>query len=128
MFTLFALAACQQPSPLASSSTTPALPSLSLHRNHVTPGTDPLFVRVTFAETTTYEQAIASLQAVGQREYPWTCDDPRTPVPPPLAERRAAFARSHFLLIDYPSDAQLNQLATLPQVTSIDAYPSYMCP
>jgi hypothetical protein len=126
---LLALSACQQQnSPLVPHSMTPSQTPLPLHRNHVTPGTYPLFVRITFTETTTYEQATATLQAAGQNEYPWTCDDPRTPVPPPLADRRAAFAASNFLLISYPmDDNQLDQLAASAQVVSVDAYPVYMC-
>ena len=100
----------------------------STQRNHIPPGTWTLFARITFTTPTTYDQAVAILTAAEGSPYPWTCDDPRTPTPPPLAQLRAAFASSHQLLVSYPSDSLLNQLASLSQVVSVDAAPLSMCP
>jgi hypothetical protein len=147
---LLTLAACQQDSPtLASQGSTPTptrksaqisqsitppptrkptLARSSTQRDHVPPGTSPLFARITFTTSITYDQAVAILTAAGDSPYPWTCDNPRTPTPPPLAQLRAAFASSHQLLVSYPSDSLLNQLASSSQVVSVDAVPLFMCP
>ncbi len=141
---LLTLSACQQASPpLASqgSTSTPTSKSAqisqrstptparsSTQRNQIPPGTSPLFARITFTTSTTYEQAVAILTAAGDSPYPWTCDNPRSPTPPPLAQLRAAFASSHQLLVSYPSDSLLNQLASTSQVVSVDAVPLFMCP
>ena len=108
------------PSPIPKSSPSP--------RNHVPPGTFVLFASVTFTSATTYEQAVALLSEAGTTSYPWTCDDPRTPVPPPPDQLRAAFASSHQLLLSYPMDDQLNRLASSALVLSVDATPMSMCP
>lgn len=108
------------PSPIPKSSPSP--------RNHVPPGTFVLFASVTFTSATTYEQAVALLSEAGTTSYPWTCDDPRTPVPPPPDQLRAAFATSHQLRLSYPTDDQLNRLASSALVLSVDATPMSMCP
>jgi hypothetical protein len=87
-----------------------------------------LFASVTFTGATTYEQAVALLSEAGTIPYPWTCDDPRTPVPPPPDQLRAAFASSHQLLLSYPMDDQVNRLAASTLVLSVDVAPLYMCP
>ncbi len=97
-------------------------------RNHVPPGTFVLFASVTFTGATTYEQAVAVLREAGVTPYPWTCDDPRTPVPPPPDEQRAAFAASHQLRLSYPTDDQLNRLPSSALVVPVDAAVVYMCP
>ena len=141
---LLTLSACQQdshtlasqgstPTPtrkptLTNQSITPTPARSSTQRTHIPPGTSPLFARVTFTTSTTYDQAVAILTAAGDSPYPWTCDNPRTPTPPPLAQLRAAFASSHQLLVSYPSDSLLNQLASSSQVVSVDAVPLFMCP
>ena len=113
---------------LTNQSITPTPARSSTQRTHIPPGTSPLFARVTFTTSTTYDQAVAILTAAGDSPYPWTCDNPRTPTPPPLAQLRAAFASSHQLLVSYPSDSLLNQLASSSQVVSVDAVPLFMCP
>ncbi len=119
-------------SPTSVSKSAQSIPStptrISAQRNHIPSGTSPLFARITFTTPTTYDQAVAILTAAGDTPYPWTCDDPRTPTPPSLAQQRAAFASLHQLLVSYPSDSLLNQLASSSQVVSVDAAPLYMCP
>jgi hypothetical protein len=90
----------------------------------VTPDALPLFARITFTPTTTYDQAVAILD---HDPYPWNCDDPRTPIPPSLAEQRAAFASLHTLLISYPGWELLKRIASSPRVTSVDGIALYMC-
>jgi hypothetical protein len=97
-------------------------------RNHVSAGSSPLFASITYTTSTPYEQAVSLLQAVGQTPYPWTCDDPLTPTPPSIEQQGAAYAASHQLLISYPRDDQLTQLAASPQVRSVDVATLYMCP
>jgi hypothetical protein len=87
-----------------------------------------LFASITYTTSTTYEQAVALLQSVGQTPYPWTCDDPSMPTPPPAEQQRAAYAASYQLLVSYPRDDQLNQLAASPQVRSVDVATLSMCP
>ena len=144
VFALLTLSACQPESPTLASrrstptptsksaqisqSITPTPTRSSTQRSHIAPGTWTLFARITFTTSTTYNQAVAILTAAGGSPYPWTCDDPRTPTPPPLAQLRAAFASSHQLLVSYPSDSLLNQLASSSQVVSVDAASLYMCP
>jgi len=113
---------------LTNQGSTPTPARSSTQRNDIPPGTSPLFARITFTTSTTYEQAVAILTAAGDSPYPWTCDNPRTPTPPPLAQLRAAFASSYQLLVSYPSDSLLNQLASSSQVVSMDAAPLFMCP
>ena len=113
---------------LTNQGSTPTPARSSTQRNQIPPGTSPLFARITFTTSTTYEQAVAILTAAGDSPYPWTCDNPRSPTPPPLAQLRAAFASSHQLLVSYPSDSLLNQLASTSQVVSVDAVPLFMCP
>ena len=114
--------------PLASQDITRTPTRSSTQRNYIPPGTSPLFARITFTTSTTYNQAVAILTAAGGSSYPWTCDNPRTPTPPPLAQLRAPFASSHQLLVSYPCDSLLNQLASSSQVVSVDATPLFMCP
>ena len=113
---------------LTNQGSTPTPARSSTQRNRIPPGTSPLFARITFTTSTTYEQAVAILTAAGDSPYPWTCDDPRTPTSPPLAQLHTAFASSHQLLVSYPSDSLLNQLASSSQVVSVDAVPLFMCP
>jgi hypothetical protein len=84
----------------------------------------PLFVSVAFTPATTFDQAVAALAGV---LYPWTCDDPRTPVPPSLDEQRANFAGTHTLLISYPTWDRLLQIAASPLVVSVDGAALYQC-
>jgi hypothetical protein len=107
---------------------TPTPGNNSPQHNHVPPGTFQLFASITFTPSTTFDQAVAILKAAGQTPYPWICDDPRTPVPPSLAQQRTEFLSSHQLRLSYPNDNQLNQIASSPQVVSVDPYPAYICP
>ena len=113
----------RSPSPVRTSPTSTTNPLSRIH--NATVDYVPLFARIAFTPATTYEQAVI---IVGRDPYPWDCDEPRTPVPPPLAERRAAFTASHMLLISYPVWDQLIQIASSPQVVSVDGTPLYPCP
>ena len=105
---------------------TPTVAANPLSRIHnATPGDFLLFVRITFTPSTTYEQAVAIL---GQDPYPWTCDDPRTPVPPSPAEQAATFASSHTLIVESPAWDVLTRIAASPQVISVDGAALYQCP
>ena len=97
-------------------------------RNHVPTNVAALFVQITFTKNTTYDQAIALLQQVGTGTNPWNCDDPpRNATPPTAEQQRADFESGHTLLISYPTQDQLNQLAQSDLVTSIDAIGVTMC-
>jgi hypothetical protein len=115
----------EPPTPHVSPPTATPLPNTLSKIHHATPDYIPLFAGITFTPTTTYEQAITIL---GRPLYPWTCDEPRTSTPPPLAEQQTAFAASHTLLISYPTWGQLTQIAASPQVVSVDGTPLYPCP
>ena len=108
---------------------TPSVNPLTRIHN-VTAARIPLFVRVTFSPTTSYDQAVAILNAdpYPSQPYPWTCDDPRSPTPPPLAERRATFAATHSLLLSYAGWDQLTRIVASDSVISVDAAPIYPCP
>ena len=114
---------------MPKSSAAPATPTRSpdpLARIHnVTPNAMPLFASIVFTPATTFDQAVA---IIGGDPYPWTCDEPRSPVAPSLAEQRAAFATAHWLLISYPQWNQLMRIAAAPQVVSVEAAPLYPCP
>jgi hypothetical protein len=94
------------------------------------PNNIPLFVRITFTPATSYAQAVALLEAgPGARApYPWTCDEPRSPTPPPLSDRQAAYAASHSLLLSYAVWDELVWIASAPQVVSVDGTYVYPCP
>jgi hypothetical protein len=71
-----------------------------------------------------YDEAVALLR---EHLYPWTCDDPRSPTPPPADQQRASFAVTHALLVSYPTWDELTRLAASPQVVSIDGVALYQC-
>lgn len=108
----------QKPTPTPTNNTS--------QRNHVHSST--LFASVTFTTSSTYDQAVAALNAAGEDLYPWNCDDPRTPTPPTVSQQRTAFASSHVLFISYPNLPGLDKLASSPQVLSIDPQVLFMCP
>lgn len=127
---LLAVTACAPglPGPPAVAHVTPTAtnavdPAVRIH--HASPDAVPLFARITFTSSTTYEQAVGILE---REPYPWDCDEPRSFVPPPLAERRAAFSGSHTLLISYPTWEELQRIASSAQVISVDGTPLYPCP
>jgi hypothetical protein len=93
--------------------------------HNASPGYIPLFASVTFTVDTTYDQAQAILRG---HVYPWTCDEPRSDAPPPLAEQQANFAAWHGLLMSYPTWDELARIASSPQVVSVDGTPLYPCP
>ncbi len=128
------MAACSMAG--AAPNTTP-IPSVNpLSRIHnMGPDTAPLFVRVTFTPTTTYEQAVAIVQnsPTPAHVYPWTCDDPRTPIPPSDADLKvafegsAAFKGSHSVLLSYAPWDAITRIAASPQVVSIEPDALYQC-
>jgi hypothetical protein len=83
----------------------------------------PLFVQVTFTSDTSFDQAVTIMGRV----YPWSCDEPRSPTPPPLPDQRANFAVTHHLFISYPSWDQLTHIAAASQVVSVDGVALYPC-
>lgn len=85
----------------------------------------PLFATITFTADTTFDQATAILRG---HFYPWTCDEPRSNVPPPLAEQRADFATAHTLRMSYPTWDELTRIASSPQVVSVEGGALYPCP
>jgi len=85
----------------------------------------PLSATVIFTADTTYDQATAILQG---HVYPWTCDEPRSNVPPPLAEQLANFAKWHSLNMFYPAWDELVRIASSPQVVSVEGGALYPCP
>lgn len=84
VLTFLTLSACQQdtsPQPSQgitptsktaqiSQSITPTPTKSSIQRNHISAGTSPLFARITFTTSTSYEQAVALLTAAGGSPYP----------------------------------------------------------
>jgi hypothetical protein len=111
------------PTAIAASTRTEAEATSRIH--NVSPGGFTLFARITFTIGTTYDQAAAIL---GGRVYPWTCDDPAAPTPPPVVDQRAGFSSTHTLLISYGGWDELVRIARSPQVVSVDADPLYPCP
>jgi hypothetical protein len=135
MALLLWLAACAPgtaaPAPLHSptpivvpASTRSAADALSRIHN-ASPKDIPLFASITFTSDTTYDQAIAILRG---HVYPWTCDEPRSDEPPPLAVLQANFAKWHGLLMSYPVWDELVRIASSPQVVSVDGTSLYPCP
>lgn len=111
------------PTALAASTRTEADATSRIH--NVSPGGFTLFARITFTVGTTYDQAAAIL---GGRVYPWACDDPAAPTPPPVVDQRAGFSSTHTLLISYGGWDELVRVARSPQVVSVDAASLYPCP
>lgn len=128
---LIALTGCGAASqPAAKGATVASHTSSRGARIAITPGSMPLFVRVTFDSATTYDQASAILTAGPHpaNPYPWTCDDPRTPTPPSPAELRAAFDSTHALYLSYPTWDQVTRIASSEDVVAVDGAALYMCP
>ncbi len=131
---LLLLAACApgRVAPATLHSSTPTATTAStrttadaLSRIHnASPDYIPLFASITFTRATTYDQATAILQG---HVYPWTCDEPRSNVPPPPAEQRANFAAWHGLLMSYPTWDELVRIASSPQVVSVEGTALYPC-
>jgi hypothetical protein len=129
------LAACAQWSSVSSPLRTPTPTAIAVSTrteadatsriHNVSPGGFTLFARITFTVGTTYDQAAAIL---GGRVYPWTCDNPAAPTPPPVVDQRAGFSSTHTLLISYGGWDELVRIARSPQVVSVDAASLYQCP
>lgn len=102
-------------------------PRLRIH--NMGPDTAPVFVRITFTTSTTYEQAVSIVQSgpTPANIHPWNCDDPRSPTPPATADLKAAFDESHTLLLSYAPWNALTRIAAAPKVISIDPAALYMC-
>lgn len=114
---------------MSRSATVPGRTSSQGARLIITPGSMLLFVRVTFDQATTYDQALAILAAepYPAHPYPWTCDDPRSPTPPPLDEQRGAFDATHALYLSYPSWEQVTRIASSDHVILVERVALYMC-
>ncbi len=85
----------------------------------------PLSASITFTADTTYDQATAILRG---HVYPWTCDEPRSNLPPSTAEQLANFARWHSLNMFYPAWDELVRIASSSQVVSVEGGALYPCP
>ncbi len=107
----------------APAATRTAAEALARMKN-ITPGSFILFASITFTADTTYDEATAILRG---HVYPWTCDDPREPTPPSVADQRASFAAAHTLLMSYPTWDELMHIASSPQVVSVENAPLYQC-
>lgn len=116
------LAACALP---ASPGAITATPNPAAKLRNAPPDSFPIFARITFTPGTTYDQAIALLP---QDPYPWSCDDPATPIPPPPSALRASFDATHTLLVSYPQWDRLTVLARSPRVALIEGTALYPCP
>ena len=117
----------QTSGPTSSKTNTPD-PVARIH--NAAPSYIPLFVRITFTSSTTYEQAVSILESgpSARAPYPWNCDEPRSPTPPPLPDRQAAYDASHSLLLSYAVWDELVWLASSSQVVSVDGTYVYPCP
>ena len=118
-------ATLHSPTPTAASIATRTAAEALARIHNASPKNIPLFASITFTADTTYDQAVAILR---RHFYPWTCDEPRSPDPPPLAELHANFAASHGLLMSYPTWDELARIATAPQVVSVEGTALYPCP
>jgi hypothetical protein len=118
-------AALHSPTPTAVPIATRSAADALSHIHNASPKDWPLFASITFTADTTYDQAQAILH---RHVYPWTCDEPRSNEPPPIAELLANFAAGHYLLMSYPTWDELMRIAASPQVVSVEGTPLYPCP
>jgi hypothetical protein len=135
MALLLLLAACapgtaapvmlHSPTPTAVPSATRSAADALSHIHNASADNMPLSASITFTADTTYDQATAILRG---HVYPWTCDEPRSDEPPPLAVLHANFAKSHGLLMSYPTWDELVRIASSPQVVSVEGTSLYPCP
>ncbi len=115
---------------MTATATTTATANPEARIHNLSPNSFVLFIRITFTNSTTYDQAVALLGSgpFPTAPDPWGCDDPRSPTPPPNVERESAYDGSHTLLIDSTPWDELLWLASSPQVVSVDAAAVYQCP
>jgi hypothetical protein len=113
------------PTPTAGSVATRSAAGALSHIHNASANNMPLSATITFTADTTYDQATAILRG---HVYPWTCDEPRSNVPPSAAEQLANFATRHSLNMFYPAWDELVRIATSPQVVSVEGGALYPCP
>ncbi len=117
--------ASRAPTPTAATASTRTTVDALAHIHNASPDQFSLFASITFTTDTTYNQATAILRG---HVYPWTCDEPRSNVPPSVAEQQASFAAGHYLLMSYPTWDELTRIASSPRVVSVEGTPLYPCP
>ena len=132
---LLVLAACapgtvapatlQSPTPTAAAASTRTTADALSHIHNASADDMPLSASITFTADTTYDQAAAILRG---HVYPWTCDEPRSNVPPSVAEQLANFAAWHSLNMFYPAWDELVRITSSPQVVSVEGGALYPCP
>lgn len=113
------------PAPTAFPVSTRSAADALSHMHNASADDMPLSASIIFTADTTYDQATAILRG---HVYPWTCDEPRSNVPPSVAEQRANFATSHSLNMFYPAWDELVRIAASPQVVSVEGGALYPCP
>lgn len=118
-------ATSRPPAPTAATASTRTTADAMSHIHNASPEDWPLFASITFTADTTYDKATAILHG---HFYPWTCDEPRSDEPPPLAVLQANFAKWHGLLMSYPTWDELVRIASSPQVVSVEGTSLYPCP
>ena len=111
--------------PTATTVSTRTTADALTHIHNASAGNMPLSATITFAADTTFDQATAILRG---HVYPWTCDEPRSNVPPPVAEQLANFAKWHSLNMFYPAWDELVRIAASPRVVSVEGGALYPCP
>jgi len=113
------------PTSTAAAASTRTTADAMSHIHNASADNMPLSTSITFTSDTTYDQAAAILRG---HVYPWTCDEPRSNVPPSTAEQPANFARWHSLNMFYPAWDELVRIASSPQVVSVEGGALYPCP
>ena len=131
---LLGLAACapgrvapatlHSPTPTAIPASTRSAADALSHIHNASADDMSLSASITFTADTTYDQATAILRG---HVYPWTCDEPRSNVPPSAAEQLANFAARHSLNMFYPAWDELVRIASSPQVVSVEGGALYPC-
>jgi hypothetical protein len=118
-------ATARAPTPTVTTAATRTTADALSHIHNASPDQFSLFASVTFTTDTPYDQAVAILRG---HVYPWTCDEPRSNIPPPLSVQQANFGAWHGLLMSYPTWDELLRIASAPQVVSVEGTPLYPCP
>lgn len=118
-------ATSRTPTPTATTASARTTADAMSHIHNASAHNMPLSATVIFTADTTFDQATAILQG---HVYPWTCDEPRSSVPPSVAEQLANFAKWHSLNMFYPAWDELVRIAASPQVVSVEGGALYPCP